>query len=375
MKTNYYIGLMSGTSADGIDLALVDFKGDKPVLVASFYQAYSSTTQAKITQLYQSSINEIDMMGELDIALAKHFADAINQFLAEQSLTPDDICAIGNHGQTIRHRPPSTSQQHAFTLQIGCNDTLAALTGIRVIGQFRRKDIAYGGQGAPLVPAFHRVLLSDDQPLFIVNIGGIANITYLPTSEQQDVIGFDTGPGNALLDEWYQQHHSDKAYDENGQWAQQGEINTALLTHFHADPYFQLPAPKSTGREYFHSAWLSEKLNQFNGKNPLNPKDIQATLSALTSTTIAEQIKALSATGKVYLCGGGAHNDHLKSILKQQLKKHTVTPMSSININGDALEAMAFAWFAYAFDKKICSNIPSVTGANKALVLGSEYLA
>lgn len=375
MKPNYYIGIMSGTSADGIDLALVDFSADTPELIASFYQAYCHETRAKITQLYDSSNHEIEHMGALDVELATLFAAAVQRFLLEQNLTSSDINAIGNHGQTIRHRPPSSSQQYPFTLQIGCNHTLAALTQVRVIGQFRKKDIAYGGQGAPLVPAFHRALLSNNEPLFVVNIGGIANMTYLPSDQNETILGFDTGPGNALLDEWYCAHHNDKSFDENGKWANSGNVNQALLTLLLADDYFSLAAPKSTGREYFHAAWLTSKLAQFPARKTLTPQDIQATLCALTAVSISEQIQQVSTSGNVYLCGGGAHNPKVFNLLKQELKQQKLDVISSIGVDGDALEAMAFAWFAYAYDKNIFGNIPSVTGASRALVLGTEYFA
>lgn len=366
---------MSGTSADGIDLALIHFDHEKPALKASFYQEYPAEIHQKIIALYQTSDDEIELMGSLDIELAQYFASAVNEFINQQSLKASDIIAIGNHGQTIRHRPPNGYQQHAFTLQIGCNETLAALTGIRVIGQFRRKDIAHGGQGAPLVPAFHKALLSDDEPLFVVNIGGIANITYLPNDTEQAVIGFDTGPGNALLDIWYQAHNPNVRYDEGGNWSSTGTVIQPLLNHLLEDKYFKLPPPKSTGREYFHAQWLNDNLSTFEQSKSLLPQDIQATLCALTAGSISEQIRLLSTTGKVFLCGGGAHNKYLLNLIKQQLNNHTVAPLSALNIDGDALEAMAFAWFAYAFDKKITGNIPSVTGASKALVLGNEYLA
>lgn len=372
MPAPLYIGLMSGTSADGVDLALVTFNQNKPALKATYYRPYPKHLQQKITQLYISNDSEIELMGALDIELAQFFAQSINEFIERENLNAEDITAIGNHGQTIRHRPPTSEQKYPFTLQIGCNDTLAALTQIRVIGQFRRKDMAYGGQGAPLVPAFHRAIFSDNQPLFVVNIGGIANVTYLPQDDNQ-IIGFDTGPGNALLDDWYQQHNHDKSYDEGGHWARTGQINQSLLNHWLTDQYFSLNAPKSTGREYFNAQWLAQTLNSYPNQI-FSAEDIQATLVALTAQTITCDIKQIDTHGKVYLCGGGSHNTTLVEQITQALPGYQIIELSSLGYDADALEAMAFAWFAYAFDHSIPGNIPSVTGAKNAVVLGTQYL-
>ncbi|WP_286263308.1 anhydro-N-acetylmuramic acid kinase [Thalassotalea atypica] len=363
----YYIGLMSGTSADGIDLALVDFSGERTKLAASYYQAYDDATRAHITSLYLPGSNEIDQAFALDKFLATCFADAIHAFLNEQALTPNDIIAIGNHGQTIRHRPKTKDNTNpAFTLQIGCNQTLACLTGIEVIGQFRQKDIALGGQGAPLVPAFHRHLIScQEQDTFIVNIGGIANITYLPRDESKAVLGFDTGPGNALMDDWFQQHQRGH-YDENGNWAASGSINQVLIEQLLADEYFSQTIPKSTGREVFNLSWLSPFLSSMN----IRPQDVQATLTALTATTIADAINPLSSDGQIYLCGGGVHNVFLHQLLKSNLPTFSVASIEQIGINSDSLEAMAFAWLAFAYKNNIPSNMPSVTGAAESTTLG-----
>ncbi|MGB1201351.1 MAG: anhydro-N-acetylmuramic acid kinase [Cognaticolwellia aestuarii] len=368
-----YIGLMSGTSADGIDLALVEFDTEQSQqangakLIASYYQAYDNATHQKITRLYNASDNEIDRAGSLNIELAQLFAHAIEQFLQQEKLSPTDITAIGCHGQTIRHRP--TISQFAstpFTLQIGCLQTLALLTGIRVVGDFRTKDIALGGQGAPLVPAFHQAIFgSTENDVFIVNIGGIANITFLPKNSPENTTGFDTGPGNALMDYWFAQHQAGR-FDMQGKWADSGNICQDLLHTLLDEPYFRQPAPKSTGREYFNAQWLAK----FIGKNAIKPADVQATLTALTAETIAQQINKLSTKSDVYLCGGGVENNVLVSLLNHKLSKHQVMNTQSKNINSDSLEAMAFAWLAFAFDKNIFGNIPAVTGASKPAVLG-----
>ncbi|TMM47920.1 anhydro-N-acetylmuramic acid kinase [Colwellia ponticola] len=398
VQGQYYIGLMSGTSADGIDLALVDFsQTDKPpILRASFYQSYSHTITKQITSLYQPDTNEVDRAFHLDSKLAHLFAQAIKSLLNQEQLTPDDIIAIGNHGQTIRHRP---SGNYPFTLQIGCCQTLAMLTGIRVVGQFRVKDMALGGQGAPLVPIFHQQLFRQSTHAnFVVNIGGIANITYLPAQgAKQTVLGFDTGPGNALLDDWFSKHHpnSEDKFDKNGTWASKGQENHALLTQFLQDNYIKEVAPKSTGREYFHLDWLEQQLAVFTASTQsqyetvannvvnkvanktLTAVDIQATLLAFTAHSISDAITALTLQGNVYLCGGGVHNNALVNALKERL--HTcansleLSNIQSLNIDGDILEAMAFAWFAYAFDHGFKSNLPAVTGARASCTLGNSF--
>ncbi|WDD99653.1 anhydro-N-acetylmuramic acid kinase [Thalassomonas actiniarum] len=365
-QAKFYIGLMSGTSADGIDLALVDFNHESPRLAAKYYQAYRQDIREQIMALYVPGSNEIDRAFALDVSLGQMFADTISAFLTREKLNPKDIIAIGNHGQTIRHRP---GLKDPFTLQIGCSQILATLTGIRVIGQFRRKDMALGGQGAPLVPAFHQALFPDStQDIFVVNIGGIANITYLPGNKDKTLLGFDTGPGNALLDSWYQQHHQGR-YDDDGRWGASGQVNEKLLTALLDDDHFQKTAPKSTGREHFHQNWLAQKLTSF----ALSASDVQASLTALTADSIANDIKALSQSGTVYLCGGGCQNSYLTRLLSARLTGFSLAQSDTLNIDSDALEAMAFAWLAFAFDKKIPGNVPAVTGACRACVLGQVF--
>ncbi|OUR63569.1 anhydro-N-acetylmuramic acid kinase [Colwellia sp. 39_35_sub15_T18] len=389
----YYIGLMSGTSADGIDLALVTFDNNsKPQLHGRFYHPYSTAVAHKITALYNPNHNEIDRAFELDIELAQLFSQAIKAFLTQEKLALNDIIAIGSHGQTIRHRPQA---KHPFTLQIGCCQTLATLTNIRVIGQFRRKDMALGGQGAPLVPAFHQIIFSENTPsessiadgsiknghdVFVVNIGGIANLTFLPADANETVIGYDTGTGNALMDDWFQLHHpkSNNNYDKNGDWAASGKVNTALLKQLLSDHYCQLAPPKSTGREYFNLSWLETQLAQV---KLVTSQDVQATLSAFTALTIVNAIKQHcgdeKALIKVYLCGGGVHNQVLKNQVNHQLKLHIknyeLLLTNQKDIDGDQLEAVAFAWLAFAYDKKLLSSMPAVTGASKSCTLGNEY--
>ena len=369
---------MSGTSADGIDLALVDFSDNSTKLVAHDYQPYSDQLHNEITELYTPSGNEIDRAFSLDVKLARMFADAVNQFLAKHQLSAEDIRAIGNHGQTIRHRPIGNSiTDQAFTIQLTCNHTLAALTKIEVIGQFRQKDIAFGGQGAPLVPAFHQFLCQQTQhDVVIVNIGGVANISYLPSVvSKQQVTGFDTGPGNCLLDAWYQQHNVGR-FDQNGQWASQGYSQPKLVEQLLQDPYFRQASPKSTGREYFNLAWLDNQLASYNRANAaqkLTPCDVQACLSELTAISISDAIKELTVHAKIYICGGGDNNQQLRKDLENQLSGFEITTINALGVNSDAIEAMAFAWLAYAYNKKIYGNMPSVTGASQSLVLGCLY--
>jgi anhydro-N-acetylmuramic acid kinase len=370
-KAKFYIGLMSGTSADGIDLALVDFSTGNAELIASYYQAYDDATRQKITALYQPNNNELDRAFSLDKLLAHQFSDAINKLLQQEKLTTDDIIAIGNHGQTIRHRPTKSNNiEAAFTLQIGCNQTLAVLSGIRVVGDFRTKDIALGGQGAPLVPAFHQHLLPKNlKDTFLVNIGGIANLTFLPQiGSSKSILGFDTGPGNALLDAWCFLHTGER-YDNNGNWGEAGTINQALLTELLADDYFSLPAPKSTGREYFTLTWLEHFIQPLK----ISTVDVQATLTALTACSIAAEIVKISQSAQVYFCGGGIDNSFCYKLLKQELKNFKINKINALNLNNNALEAMAFAWLAFAYDKKIYGNIPAVTGASKSTVLGCQF--
>lgn len=382
-KKDYYIGLMSGTSADGIDLALVTFdQENKPQLHGSYYQAYRDDIAIKITSLYNPNNNEIDRAFALDVELAHLFAQAINALLKQSKLSAQDITAIGNHGQTIRHRP---AIKHPFTLQIGCSQTLATLTDIRVIGQFRRKDMALGGQGAPLVPAFHDHIFSEKtlargDDVFVVNIGGIANITFLPANHDTCVIGYDTGPGNALMDEWFQLHNpeSENNYDKDGTWAAKGKVNSELLKQFLSDDFFTLAPPKSTGREYFNLSWLKKQLSTV---TPVCALDVQTTLTALTAQSLVDAIKQHSANSqrhkKVYLCGGGAHNSTLVHQINQQLTAATasydIRLTNQKGIDGDQLEAIAFAWLAFAYDNKLLSSMSAVTGASKSCTLGVAF--
>ncbi len=358
-----YIGLMSGTSADGINAALVDFSTIIPTVISTHYAPYSLALRQKIHGLSHPGDNEIQRLGELDIELGLAFANAVNHLLEQQSLTAHAIRAIGSHGQTIRHHPVLP---HPFTLQIGDPNTIAAKTEITTIADFRRKDMSLGGQGAPLVPAFHQALFAaDNKPRVIANIGGMANITVLMNDT---VIGFDTGPGNVLMDSWIL-HHQQKSHDENGAWARQGKLQTDLLNQLLADPYFKRTPPKSTGREYFNLAWTQAKLNA-----TLSPVDVQTTLTELTAQTIIDTIQSLISEGEILICGGGVHNDFLMQRLQKIAAPHfNVSSTMQYGIDPDWVEAMAFAWLAKQTMQHKTGNLPSVTGAKKPAILGGIY--
>ena len=367
--TEYYLGLMSGTSADAVDLVIVDFKDNKIELLGSHSLSLSSEIRQQIHALSTPNHNEIDRLGELDQQLGKLFAESINQLLHKYQLTPQQVIAVGSHGQTIRHRPPGLLQ-HPFTLQIGDPNVIAELTGITTVADFRRRDMAAGGQGAPLVPAFHQaVFQSQVIDRAIVNIGGMANITWLPTSGK--TLGFDTGPGNVLMDAWIVQNLGN-AYDANGDWAASGKIDSGLLQKLLAHSFFNQPAPKSTGREAFNGEWLNHELA---GKN-LPAVDVQATLLALTAHSIANDINKLTATDcEVFVCGGGAYNLKLMDELSKLMPSAKVASTAKLGIAPEWIEAMAFAWLARQTMLRKNGNLSAVTGAQREVILGGVYFA
>lgn len=361
-----YIGLMSGTSGDGIDAVLVDFSNGIKIL-STHYQPYTDALREKIFALCQPGQNEIQRLGELDVVLGQQFAQASMKLLKNSNVAAKNILAIGSHGHTIRHCP---KENVPFTLQIGDPNIIAAETGITTISDFRRKDIALGGQGAPLVPAFHNVIFSSDKiDRVILNIGGIANVTFLPKDKIQ-LIGFDTGPGNTLLDAWIYKHK--KAWqDKNGDWGRNGKIHEALLKHLLQDPYFHLVAPKSTGREYFNVTWLQTYLEEF---ADIDPASVQATLTELTALSIIEAIKPLMPQGEILICGGGVHNEFLLSRLKHAAcLAYQLHSTEVYGLHPDWVEATAFAWLAKQTLNKQAGNAPAVTGAKEKTILGGVY--
>ncbi|MHB8624526.1 MAG: anhydro-N-acetylmuramic acid kinase [Sulfuricaulis sp.] len=368
----HYIGLMSGTSVDGIDAVLVTLTDDdKPALVASHAHPIPPATRVDIQTLMQTGADEIERLGELDMRLGELFANAANSVILQSGLDKKNVRAIGSHGQTLRHRPRAA---HPFTLQIGNPSVIAERTGITTVADFRARDMASGGQGAPLVPAFHRRMFqSPARNRAIINIGGIANITYLPADTSQPVTGFDTGPGNTLLDQWIG-HQQARNHDADGQWAASGFSSKQLLEKLLLDPFFQVAPPKSTGRESFNLEWLNLQLQKLAA--PLSAVDVQATLLQLTAQTIAQAVRRfLPQTQEVYICGGGAHNRELMSVLTENFSGLPVATTLALGLHPDWVEAVAFAWLAHQTLQGQSGNLPSVTGARRAVILGGIYPA
>ncbi len=365
-----YVGTLSGTSVDGIDAALVRFTS-KLELVATHSLAFPPELKKELLALCAPGENEIDRLGRADVALGKLFGQAVNELLAKAGVAAETVRAIGSHGQTIRHRPGFAP---AFTLQIGDANVIAAETGIPVVADFRRKDMALGGQGAPLVPAFHEaVFRSQDKDRVVVNIGGIANLTALPADASAAVLGFDTGPGNTLLDAW-SRRVLNAPMDRDGALAARGRVVPELLSALLAESYFAQPAPKSTGPEQFSMAWLQTHLDAQTTK--ASDADVQATLVALTAQSIADAIRALPALTRpdVFICGGGAHNATLMGALRAQLPDCVVDVTSALGVSPNWVEALAFAWLARQRVLGLPGNCPQVTGAKRAAVLGGLYL-
>ncbi|GAB1262644.1 anhydro-N-acetylmuramic acid kinase [Aurantivibrio plasticivorans] len=367
--SDYYVGLMSGTSADGIDAVAVDFSGDHPSIVATHSHTIPDEIQQVIYRLMRPGDSEIDLLGQLDQQLATLFADAALSVIDKAGLSSNQITAIGSHGQTIRHRPLG-QVPHPFTLQIADPSVIAFNTGITTVADFRRKDMAAGGQGAPLAPAIHNaVFRHPDIERFIVNIGGISNITHLHRTA--DVIGFDTGPGNGLMNEWIKKHQA-LEYDDNGRWSASGTPQPQLLRELLLHPYFLQPAPKSTGREEFTLDWVESVLSSFS-EIPAN--DVQATLRELTTQSIAEHIQSQAHTSRyeVYICGGGAHNGALMGSLQAKLNPNAVSSTEDLGLHPDWVEGVCFAWLARQTLNRRHGNIATVTGARHDVVLGGVY--
>lgn len=364
-----YVGLMSGTSLDGIDAVLVEL-GQSPRLLAAHTFSLSPELRSQLLSLCQPGADEIERMGQADRALGLALGAAVNELLAMARVPHSAVRAIGSHGQTIRHRPPGT-RPHAFTLQIGDPGSIAQTTGIVTVADFRRRDIAAGGHGAPLVPAFHRAVFKGARTRAIVNIGGIANVTLLPAAGS--VSGFDTGPGNTLLDSWIDRHRG-LAYDRDGEWAASGNVCAQLLATLLDDPYFAASAPKSTGREYFNLDWLDDRLARC--AQTIAAADVQATLLELTAQSIASAIGAsMPAPHEVFICGGGAYNRHLMLRLEALLHPRQLGSTAQLGIDPEWVEAAAFAWLAQQTLSGKPGNEPAVTGAAGYCVLGAIYPA
>jgi anhydro-N-acetylmuramic acid kinase len=366
-----FIGLMSGTSMDAVDAALVDFHTKPLQLIASHSKNLPTQLRSDLISLCTPDNNEINRLGELDVQVGALFAETANELIKKANILTEQIIAIGSHGQTIRHQPYG---KFPFTLQIGDPNIIAAKTGITTIADFRRRDMAMGGQGAPLAPTFHNyVFRKAGVDRIILNLGGIANITHLPADLTHPVIGFDTGPANTLLDAWAYKHLS-KQFDAEGRWAASGKINQELLALLLSDPYFTKNPPKSTGREYFNLTWLEQYLNKL--AINLTPADIQTTLCELTAKSIADAIYALCPTGcDIYICGGGLKNNYLLTRLKINCTSCNLQATEDLGVPAQWLEAMLMAWLAWQTFNKNPGNLPSVTGASKEVILGGTYFA
>ncbi len=364
-----YIGLMSGTSMDGIDSAIVELEQNHIKLIATYCHPIPKHLQQAIKSLFLPGDDNIDALGSADKQLGESFAQSVVTLLEKAGLKASDITAIGSHGQTVRHRPPNTDTPHPFTLQIGDPNIISARTGITTVADFRRKDMAVGGQGAPLAPAFHQAAFhSNKQNRVIVNIGGISNLTFLPSDGE--VIGFDTGPGNRLLDDWIKQQQN-KAFDDGGQWASQYDSDEQLLKQLKTHPFLQRSIPKSTGREEFNKNWLDQQLKRVGS---LSPGCVQATLLAFTAETIADAINTLPVgIDEVFICGGGALNTTLMASLGHLLQSVNIYSTAALGLAPEWVEAAAFAWLAKQTLAGLAGNLPPVTGAEKLTILGGIY--
>ncbi|MDP3664336.1 MAG: anhydro-N-acetylmuramic acid kinase [Nitrosomonas sp.] len=361
-----YIGIMSGTSLDGVDAVLVDFSSAKPCLLQTFFCSYHEQLREQLLSLHQPGHDELNRAAILSNQLSYLYAQATAGLLENAGIEPKQIIAIGCHGQTVRHCP---EMEKNYTIQLVNAALLAELTRIAVVADFRSRDIAAGGQGAPLVPAFHEAVFKHSEShRVIVNIGGIANITSLGPCHP--IIGFDCGPGNLLMDAWCLRH-TGKAYDSKGQWAATGRIIPALLQAFLSDDFFLRQPPKSTGRDLFNVQWLEKKLlgNE-------TPEDVQATLLQLTALTIARSILEYCSTAEeVYICGGGSHNTLLLDRLIDVIPGKAVALTDQLGVEADWVEAFAFAWLAQQTLSGKNGNLPAVTGAKGGRILGAIYPA
>lgn len=360
-----YVGLISGTSVDGIDAALVSFE-PAPRLHTALTHPYPPALRERILELAQSDCaTTLDEVGALDAAIGGCFADATRALLERARIASHDVRAIGSHGQTLRHRPDANPR---FTMQLGDPNLIVERTGITTVADFRRADVAAGGQGAPLLPIFHAALFAGvGETHAVLNLGGIANLTVLHADG--GVSGFDTGPANGLLDAWCAQH-TDAPFDRDGAFAASGQVDAALLQRLLDDDYFRAPPPKSTGREHFHLDWLRARL----GDVARQPEDVQATLIELTARSVADALQAHAGDARdVLVCGGGVHNPLLMRALQSALAPRSVRSTAEAGVDSDYIEAMAFAWLARERLEQRPGNLPGVTGARGLRLLGGVY--
>ena len=363
---------MSGTSLDGVDGVLADFTGPTLRVIAHASAPLPPALKDELLALNQPCHNELHRAALAANALMQVYADVVQLLLTRSSMAPRDIRAIGAHGQTVRHQP-QTHDRTGYTLQL-CNPALLAeLTGMEVVADFRSRDVAAGGQGAPLVPLFHQAVFSGvAETTAVLNIGGMANLTVIGQSPTTDLVGFDCGPGNVLLDAWCQQHLN-QPFDAGGAWAAQGHIDPALLSTLSSESFFALPAPKSTGRDLFSPQWLDAALTLHPG---MAPADVQATLSHLTASTCASCVNRYAFNSKkLIVCGGGAFNTHLMNDLQALLPTHQVQSSSAYDLPPLQVEAAAFAWLARKTVQREPLNLEKITGAKGARIAGAIYPA
>ena len=363
----YFIGLISGTSMDAVDCALVEYSNELLTLID--YQQYPIKQEIHVELKSINKTSTIEIVTRQDVILGKLFANAALDIIRKCRLEPEQIAAIGCHGQTILHH---SEQPDATSLQIGDPNIINELTGIPTVADFRRMDLAAGGEGAPLAPILHALILRDQtEDRVVLNIGGMANITVLPSDPALSITGFDTGPGNVLMDEWVNQHLH-QPMDTDGLWAASGKVDISFLNTLMADNYFKLQPPKSTGRDYFNLEWLTGKILEYG--QTLSPEDVQASVTELTTQTVTDAIKNYAGhIQTIIVCGGGAHNSFLIKSLQKHLPDCTIASSKEYGIDPDAIEAMTFALLAQRRLNNLPGNIPTVTGANHECVLGAIY--
>ena len=367
MTSELYIGLMSGTSLDAIDAVVVSIDERNTRLVSNYQHPFPDDLRKQVLAICTGQNTTLPVIGLIDHKLGKLFASAVIKLLEHAHLLPEEIMAVGSHGQTVFHQPDG---EFPFTMQLGDANLIAALTGIDTVADFRRIDMALGGQGAPLVPAFHQYLFEQrDSTTVVLNIGGIANISVIPANGT--ATGFDTGPGNLLMDIWCEKQTGQK-YDQGAQWAMQGQLNESFLNQLMSDSYLALSPPKSTGRERYNIEWLEQQIT-----SSITPEDVQRTLCEFTARSIAHQVRLFKQGHKCELlvCGGGANNPLLMQLLQLHLQDWLILPTSDRGVPGDFMEAMAFAWLARQRVYKLPGNLPEVTGAKHKTSLGALYPA
>jgi anhydro-N-acetylmuramic acid kinase len=360
-----YLGLISGTSMDAIDAALVDFDAAPLRIIATSATQFEPALKRRISALIDRADSvALDEVGQIDVELGRAFARAALELMRSAGVDAGQVTAIGSHGQTLRHRPDLPAP---FTWQIGDPNVLAEMTGVSVVADFRRRDVAAGGQGAPLLPVFHdQVFRSDSEDRVIANLGGIANITVL--ARDTSVTGFDTGPANRLLDAWISLHQG-KDFDAGGAWAATGHVDETLLRELLDEPFLRAAPPKSTGRELFNLPWLQNKLGLFTRR----PHDVQATLQQFTARSVADAMRQYAPGAALYVCGGGAHNVNLLKAIALLIAPNRVASTAALGLDPDYVEAVAFAWFAKRTLAGQTSSAGSVTGAAGARILGAVY--